>query len=282
MVDKKDTTKDNNKMGLWDQVCRTNPDHTKKMTHGAKLTAINAQAQRKMATKMFGPYGIGWGVKNQSYTVIGTIEELKKGIILYKADFFYHWEGVSGEFPISSSITMVSEAGPSNNRYTTLDDECIKKVTTDALTKGLSFLGFNSDIHEGLWDDNRYVAELKEEFGCNDKKKQQSKSKPKQQPKPKPKQAKVESIGFTKRAGAIKKEIGNVEFMAVLGSMGFTVLDEMTSEVDQKKFMKHLANQDLKCDTTGDVKLLYCFTKCGHYSGETGFCNRWGNKMNKG
>ncbi len=45
-----------------------------------------------------------------------------------------------------------------------MDDECFKKVSTDALTKGLSKLGFNSDIFLGMWDDNRYVNQVTEKF----------------------------------------------------------------------------------------------------------------------
>ena len=40
-------------------------------------------------------------------------------------------------------------------------------VSTDALTKGLSKLGFNADIFLGKWDDNRYVSQRKEE--CSEK-----------------------------------------------------------------------------------------------------------------
>ena len=38
-----------------------------------------------------------------------------------------------------------------------VDDDCIKKVATDALTKGLSKLGFNADVFMGRFDDNKYV-----------------------------------------------------------------------------------------------------------------------------
>ena len=37
------------------------------------------------------------------------------------------------------------------------DEEAPKKTLTDALTKALSWLGFASDIHMGLWDDNKHV-----------------------------------------------------------------------------------------------------------------------------
>ena len=36
----------------------------------------------------------------------------------------------------------------------------MKKVATDALTKGLSKLGFNADVFMGKFDDNKYVNSL--------------------------------------------------------------------------------------------------------------------------
>jgi hypothetical protein len=35
---------------------------------------------------------------------------------------------------------------------------------TDALTKGLSQLGFNADVFLGLYDDNKYVEAVRREF----------------------------------------------------------------------------------------------------------------------
>ena len=56
---------------------------------------------------------------------------------------------VAGEFPISSSIKVMMGSK--------LDDDCIKKVQTDAITKGLSRLGFNADVFMGRFDGNKYV-----------------------------------------------------------------------------------------------------------------------------
>ncbi|MBN86088.1 MAG: hypothetical protein CL885_01045, partial [Dehalococcoidia bacterium] len=44
------------------------------------------------------------------------------------------------------------------------DADAPKKALTDAITKGLSYLGFNADIFLGKFDDNKYVQErVKEE-----------------------------------------------------------------------------------------------------------------------
>jgi len=140
----------NKNMKLWEQVCETDPKHTKKVNQRGGFTAIDAQYQVKRATEMFGPIGLGWGVKNEVFT------PMTNGMALYQAEFWYSSSGDDGCFPINSSIAMQK-----NGR---LDEEFAKKVSTDALTKGLSKMGFNSDIFEGKFDDNRYIKEMDIKF----------------------------------------------------------------------------------------------------------------------
>ena len=143
----------NKNMKLWEQVCETDPKHTKKVNQRGGFTAIDAQYQVKRATEMFGPIGLGWGVKNEVFT------PMTNGMALYQAEFWYKSSGDDGSFPINSSIAMQK-----NGR---LDEEFAKKVSTDALTKGLSKMGFNSDIFEGKFDDNRYIKEMDIKFNTS-------------------------------------------------------------------------------------------------------------------
>ena len=153
--------KDN--MKLWNAVEKTNPKYTKQVGFGRKFTSINAQYQVMCATEQFGAFGQGWGIKNETFTPI--IE----GLIGYTATLWWKAEDMTElsldcySFEINSSIATHSKAGK-------LDDECYKKVSTDALTKGLSKLGFNADVFLGQWDDNRYVAQMKKEFSKEEKK----------------------------------------------------------------------------------------------------------------
>tara|TARA_Y100001938_G_scaffold147000_1_gene227188 strand:+ start:1132 stop:1725 length:594 start_codon:yes stop_codon:yes gene_type:complete len=153
--------KDN--MKIWKSVEKTNPKYTKAVNFGRKFTTINAQYQMMTATEQFGPYGKGWGVRNEEFKMICD------GLLSYQADMF--WRDEAGEvnhFSINSSIGTHSKAGK-------LDEDCYKKVSTDALTKGLSKLGFSADVFLGMWDDNKYVAQVKEEF--SEKKKPSAKKK---------------------------------------------------------------------------------------------------------
>ena len=124
-------------MKLWNSVCNSDANFVKPVNYGKrKFDAIDAQYQLRNATDLFGPMGIGWGTRNSNYEVVGKI-------VIYTAELWYIWEGKEGVTEIASECTV--------------KNDCIKSVTTDALTKGLSKLGFNADIFLNQFDGNKYV-----------------------------------------------------------------------------------------------------------------------------
>ena len=138
-------------MSLWNSVCVTDPQYTKRVNQRGGFTAIGAQSQLMEATKVFGPFGKGFGVSDEKFTPFPFSE----GLGLYQARLWYVLNGetnVIHQFPIHSSIKFSV-----NGR---VDDDFAKKVATDALTKGLSKLGFNADVFLGKFDDNKYVNQL--------------------------------------------------------------------------------------------------------------------------
>lgn len=136
----------NSKMALWSQVSVTNPKYTKEVNFGRKFTSINAQYQLMCATEQFGACGDGWGVADENFYMVTD------GLLGYQATFWWRGEDQQVKtFAINSSIATHNKSGK-------LDDDCFKKVSTDALTKGLSKLGFSADIFLGDWDDNKYVS----------------------------------------------------------------------------------------------------------------------------
>ena len=150
-------TKTEDNLLFWESVQTTDPNFTKEVGFGRKFTSINAQYQIRELTRAFGRIGQGWGIKNERFLPI--IE----GLISYQAELWYlDNEGNYNYFDINSSIATHNGKGK-------LDDECFKKVSTDALTKGLSKLGFNADIFLGMWDDNRYVTQVTESFKTKSK-----------------------------------------------------------------------------------------------------------------
>jgi len=135
-----------NNMKLWELVCMTDPAHTKHVDQHGGFTAIDAQHQIQNATEQFGVFGISWGTKE---TTINVIDEL----IIYQSVLWFSYEDEKGEFPIESSIHFMKGAR--------VDGDAVKKVATDALTKGLSRLGFNADVFLGKFDGNKYVQTSK-------------------------------------------------------------------------------------------------------------------------
>ena len=148
--------KKNNNMVLWESVCETDPKYTKKVNQRGGFTAIGAQSQVMKATEMFGAFGYGWGVREE------RIERWQDcGLVVYQATLWFLQDGVAeeGEVPLHSSIKYSS-----NGR---IDDDFFKKVATDALTKGLSKLGFNADVFMGMFDDNKYVNQISDKYKEN-------------------------------------------------------------------------------------------------------------------
>lgn len=146
------------KMGIWVQVCETDPKHTKHVSQRGGFTAIDAQYQVQKATAVFGPVGSGWGYECE-HSVI-TVD----GVSLAVSDVTLWYrigdsdKGVYG--PMRACNTLVSNKGR-------IDEDAWKKATTDAITKLLSHLGFNADVFLGRFDDNRYVQRMEKKFEPN-------------------------------------------------------------------------------------------------------------------
>jgi len=143
--------KDNN-LELWNQVCETDPSITKRLTHGAKLTAICAQSQLKKATELWGPYGEKWHLSDLKWEYISNS---KAEVVEVCLSAIFRAPNISFEL----SNDMAYRPG----------SETRKKLLTDLRSKALSTLGFNSDVFEGKFDDNRYVAEAKRKAAANNK-----------------------------------------------------------------------------------------------------------------
>ena len=154
---------------LWAAVEKTDPKYTKQFSRGGgfKGTATNATYLAKKATEQFGPCGTGWGINVLNEEIIQGAPLIVDGQVVahetihkVHARFWYVLDGERGEVEQFGQTQMV---GKNKNGFYT-DEEAPKKSLTDAMSKCLSLLGFSADIHLGLYDDNKYVAQLKEEF----------------------------------------------------------------------------------------------------------------------
>lgn len=144
-------SKTNNPTGfdLWQQVCTTDPKHTKKVNSRGGFTAINATYQMREATQVWGSYGSNWGVRDLKWDYIrngkGDIIE-----IVLEAIFYYPGKKEDSSFPLAADCLYKP------------GQDCRKKLLTDFTTKCLSKLGFNADVFLGLYDDNKYINQVKE------------------------------------------------------------------------------------------------------------------------
>ena len=135
-------------MELWNKVFETDPAYTKPVTFGRKFTAIDPMYQIRSATEQFGVAGKGWGWK------VNQVQFLPNDTVAVLVEL---WAGSPDNF-----VQQWGQCGLYTNNDKSIDDkDCMKKATTDGITKCLSYLGFNADVFMGRFDDNKYVEEMR-------------------------------------------------------------------------------------------------------------------------
>jgi len=137
-------------LDLWNRVEKTNPDHTKQVTFGRSITAIDPYRQIKNATEQFGPAGQGWGWEVRQVETFSTNEVA----VLVRV-----WIKGQGHIEQWGQNSLYIDKAEKKK-----DTDHMKKATTDGLTKCLSCMGFNADVFLGKFEDSKYVQGLKEEF----------------------------------------------------------------------------------------------------------------------
>ncbi|MCO5159668.1 MAG: hypothetical protein M9939_00910 [Mesorhizobium sp.] len=145
---------------IWDILGRTDPAHTRAFSRsgGFKGTAIKPIWSFRRMTEEFGPCGVGWGVGEPVFQVVPAGEEILvycTAKVWFKHDDNHsqHIYGVGGDKVVGK------------NKYgLNTDDEAFKKAFTDAVTNALKLIGVGADVHMGLFEDNKYVREMTDEF----------------------------------------------------------------------------------------------------------------------
>ena len=179
----KDMQSDRDNLTLWKNVFKTDERFTKAFSQNGGGTSINGTYMTMMATREFGPKGIGWGVEilEERFDNGAPFTRKVKG-----ADGNSTWElipdGSGGYFIEKNHVIKImlwyvrgdmrgeevaygctpylydSRHGP------ICDGEATKKSLTDATKKALSALGFSADIFLGLYDNQEYRQRNKAEF----------------------------------------------------------------------------------------------------------------------
>jgi hypothetical protein len=157
----------NEHLQLWEAVEATDPKYTKNfgVPGGFKGTSTNTTYLVKKATGIFGPIGKGWGyeILEENFWEGHIFDELGNRSIIHVIRLRVWY--MDGEQVIFTPPHMGQTTFVGKNKYGAFtDEEAPKKSVTDALTKCLSLLGFAADIHLGMYDDNKYVNDLKTRF----------------------------------------------------------------------------------------------------------------------
>jgi len=145
---------------LWDNLGRTDPKHVKKFKRagGFEGTAIKPMWSYRRMTEEFGPCGEGWGVGEPSFQVVPAGD----GEVLVYCTASA-WYTLDGEKRTVYGVGGDKVAG--KNKYgLNTDDEAFKKAFTDAVTNALKMIGVGADVHMGMFDDNKYVNTMAQEF----------------------------------------------------------------------------------------------------------------------
>lgn len=148
---------------IWDKICETDPNRTKDFNKGYRGTSINPNYIYEKLTGCFGPCGIGWGF----IIVKDEYKEGHEGEISHSitVDLWYKNGDVKSE-PIPGIGGTPYVFKDKNGWHT--DEDAPKKSLTDALTKATQLIGMSADIFGGLWNDCKYVAELKKKYNSDD------------------------------------------------------------------------------------------------------------------
>lgn len=147
----------NDNLYLWRTVEMTDPKHTKPVSIGRKLTAIDSYYQIRRATEAFGPFGLGWGY-GLEHEVLGQGEAAMAKV---EMTFWYVDPEIEERIycgPIIAMNRLMLGGKP--------DEEAFKKAITDALTKSLSYLGFSADIFMGRYEDSKYMEQITKHFAA--------------------------------------------------------------------------------------------------------------------
>lgn len=144
---------------IWEALYKTDPKHTKPFTRagGFKGTATRPIWLTKRLTEHFGPAGIGWGMEKPDFQTVSAGDE----ILVFCTVALWYVEGAKRGLVYGvggDKVLAKRQSGGFTN------DEAFKASYTDALSNAMKQIGVSADIHMGMFEDDKYVREVTEEF----------------------------------------------------------------------------------------------------------------------
>jgi hypothetical protein len=146
-----------NKTELWDRLGKTDPSHTKQFQRagGFKGTAIKPMWSYRRMTEEYGPCGVGWGLGEPTFKIIEAADE----ILVYCIASVWHGSKENVVYGVGGDKALAKFSSGMKT-----DDEALKKAFTDGVTNALKMIGVGADVHMGLFEDSKYVSEMKAEY----------------------------------------------------------------------------------------------------------------------
>lgn len=139
-------------MNIWEQVQQCPPEALTPI-QGGKLKGksdISPIWRYKKLTELFGPAGKGWGITNDTYTVIDGANGEKA--VMCRLDLWYRTDddvySVPGQ---GGSMLVATEKG-----QLVTNDEAYKMAYTDAVSVACKQLGFAADVYWSKGSDSKY------------------------------------------------------------------------------------------------------------------------------
>lgn len=151
-------------LAIWDALSKTDPAQTKQFSRagGFKGTAVKPIWITQRLTEQFGPCGEGWGIGEPKFEWIPACEG---EALVYCTVSCWHGSPENTLYGVGGDKVMTTR----RDGTIFVDDEAYKKAFTDAIGNAFKFIGVAADIHMGLFDDSKYIAEVQAEFAGNGK-----------------------------------------------------------------------------------------------------------------
>jgi hypothetical protein len=154
-------------MRHWRDLCSTDPKHTKPFQRpgGFKGTAIKPIWNIMRLTEHFGPMGVGWGSNEPKFNVVDTGPAGEMMVYCVLECWFIDRKPGSNE-ETKGVVYGIGGDKIASRRSGAMfaDDEAYKKAYTDALANGFLRIGVSADVHMGLFEDIKYLANVREHY----------------------------------------------------------------------------------------------------------------------
>ena len=150
-------------MRHWAALFSTDPKQTRPFQRpgGFKGTAVKPLWNIMRLTEHFGPMGVGWGTEEPKFNVIDVGEEVMVYCVLQC--WYRDPDAEEGSRGILWGVGG-DKVASKRSGSTFADDEAFKKAYTDALSNAFVRLGVSADIHLGLFEDVKYLSNVRERY----------------------------------------------------------------------------------------------------------------------